>query len=193
MKRLVLALCLAVSPVPALAHKVIAAVFPSGDMIEGEIGFSSGVMAADLAVSVTEPDGTPLGTTQTDADGFFVFRPTAPVIHVFRADLGAGHVAEVSMSAEDVATVLGRPVASTATLAYDAAVAPVPNGPALGADQRALIAEIVRDEVRPLRREIAAYKEHNDFQSILGGMGYICGLFGVGFYIMARRKMKENA
>ncbi|NIY97843.1 cobalt ABC transporter permease, partial [Salipiger sp. HF18] len=49
--------------------------------------------------------------------------------------------------------------------------------------------EAVRDEVRPLRREIAAYREHNDLQSILGGIGYIVGLFGLGFYLAARRKL----
>jgi nickel transport protein len=45
----------------------------------------------------------------------------------------------------------------------------------------------VRDELRPLRREITAYKEKNDLQSILGGIGYIFGFFGIAYYIAARR------
>ena len=56
--------------------------------------------------------------------------------------------------------------------------------------ERDAIAEAVRNEVRPLRREIAAYKEKNDLQTILGGIGYIAGLFGVGFYVAARRRLK---
>lgn len=60
---------------------------------------------------------------------------------------------------------------------------------ALLAENRELVREMIHKEVTPLRREIAAYKEKNDLQSILGGMGYIAGLFGVFFYVAARRKL----
>ncbi|APZ51813.1 cobalt ABC transporter permease [Salipiger abyssi] len=193
MKRIVLllTLCLA-APVPALAHKVIAGVFPSGSAIEGEIGFSNGDMAADTTVSVFGPEGASLGEAVTDADGFFTFVPEQPVAHTFRADLGAGHVAEVTMPAAEVAAILGE----TALEAEETAAAPAPAATgggvtvaALTGEERQVIAEAVRAEVRPLRREIAAYREHNDFQTILGGLGYIAGLFGLGFYIAARRKL----
>lgn len=188
MIRLALVLTLLALPLPALAHKVIAAVFPSGSAIEGEIGFSNGDMAADLPVQVFGPDGAQLGETVTDADGFFLFEPTEPVAHTFRADLGAGHVADVTMSAADVARILG-----VATPEPDApAPAVAAPGVALSDVDRAEIARIVRDEMRPLRREIAAYREKNDLQTILGGMGYILGLFGLGFYIAARRQLKTQ-
>nr|WP_325048110.1 cobalt ABC transporter permease [Thalassococcus profundi] len=141
---------------------------------------------------VTGPDGAELGRAVTDADGFFVYTPTAPVAHTFFADLGAGHVAEVFMPAEDVARIMG--VASTTPATPE----PVPDEPAakggitvaaLTDAERQAIAQAVRDEMRPLRREIAAYREHNDFQTILGGIGYIVGLFGLGFYLAARRRL----
>ncbi|MFV0513231.1 MAG: cobalt ABC transporter permease [Jhaorihella sp.] len=193
MKRLLLVLVLLGTPLPALAHKVIAGVFASGSAIEGEFGFSNGDMAADQEVIVTGPDGAELGRTMTDSDGFFVYRPTAPVAHTFFADLGAGHVAQASMSAEEVAGIMGVAAAAAPT-----APAPVPaeaaasggvTVAALTDDERQVIAKAVRDEMRPLRREIAAYREHNDFQTILGGIGYIVGLFGLAFYLAARRKL----
>nr|WP_247743984.1 cobalt ABC transporter permease [Shimia sp. R9_3] len=182
---------LVLSPLPALAHKVIAGVFPSGDAIEGELGFSNGDMAKDQEVVVTGPDGAELGRTVTDADGFFVFTPSSPVAHTFFADLGAGHIAEVTMPAEEVAEILGvaaeimdpAPADQSGSNVSGVTVA------SLSEEERAAIAQAVRDEMRPLRREIAAYREHNDFQSILGGIGYIVGLFGLGFYIAARRKL----
>ena len=58
----------------------------------------------------------------------------------------------------------------------------------LSGAQRELIAEAVRAEIRPLRREIIAYKEKNDLQTILGGIGYIVGLFGLWFFLAARRQ-----
>ncbi|GGF81374.1 nickel transport protein [Mameliella alba] len=191
MIRLALLLCLLALPVPALAHKVIAAVFPSGSAIEGEIGFSNGDMATDQPVEVYGPDGTLLGETVTDADGFFIYTPTEPVAHTFRSDLGAGHLANVTMPAEEVARILG--VAAPEPAAPAPTTAPAAPGLALSDADRAEIARIVRDEMRPLRREIAAYREKNDLQTILGGMGYILGLFGLGFYIAARRQLKSQA
>lgn len=185
-RSLPLALCLVLLAPPALAHKVIASVFPSGSDIEGEIGFSNGDMAVGQLVEVFDAEGNKLGETTTDQDGFFLYTPKDPVTHVFKADLGAGHVAEVSMPAGEVAALLG------VEAPPEAAGGPGPGGATVGSlsdEERAAIAEIVRQEMRPLRREIAAYREQNDLQTILGGIGYICGLFGLGFYIAARRRM----
>lgn len=175
-------LCLALAPLPAAAHKVIAAAFASGDAIEGEVGFSNGDMAAHQLIEVFDGAGNTLGEARTGADGFFTYAPTRPVRHVFRADLGAGHVAEFEIAAAEVAAILGQPAAEAA---------PAAAGPAAGLSDadKAAIATIMRDEMRPLRREVAAYKEHHDLQTILGGIGYIAGLFGLGFYLAARRRL----
>lgn len=192
-----LALCLA--PLPAPAHRIIASVFPSGEVIEGEIGMSSGEMAAGQLVEVFGPDGAKLGEAETDEDGFFTYRPTLPVALTFRADLGAGHVAEAVMPAAEVAAILGRtlpviadpgPPAGASLAAQGVAVQGAPAPAGLSDADRAAIATIVRDEIRPLRREIAAYREKNDLQTILGGLGYIAGLFGLGFYLAARRRLR---
>lgn len=172
------------APMPALAHKVIAAVFISGDMIEGEIGFSNGEMAVDQLVEVYDPTGAKIGETVTDDDGFFVFQPTGGTDHIFRANLGAGHVAEVIMLADELPGA--KTPVNTPTIATPATK--TENSGITTAD----IARIIRDELRPLRREIAAYKEKNNMQTILGGLGYIIGLFGIGFYLAARRRLSGN-
>ena len=197
-----LALGCGLAAAPALAHKVLASAYPSGTVIEGQIGFSNGDMAKDAKVEVTGPDGAPLGETVTDEQGSFTFTPSQPVAHVFTADLGAGHLAQFTLPAEDVAQVLalqGDPGAkpsapSPGGVALTGGAMPSETpGPASGAmtlsraDELA-IAKLVRDEIRPLTREIAAYKEHNGLQTILGGIGYIIGLFGIGFYVAARRR-----
>ena len=193
MKQLILIVSLICTPLPALAHKVIAGVFPAGDAIEGELGFSNGDMAVGQEVIVFGPDGAELGRTVTDEDGFFLYTPTSPVAHTFTADMGAGHVAKVVMPAEEVAEIMGvavefveTPMAASDGPAEGANVVTVAS---LSDEERQIIAKAVRDEIRPLRREIAAYREKNDMQSILGGIGYIVGLFGFGFYLAARRKM----
>lgn len=191
-RAMLLILTLAALPLPAMAHKVIFAVFKSGDAIEGELGFSNGDMAHDTRIEVFSDAGEVLGEAVTDADGFFLFTPTQPVRHVFKANLGAGHIAEIDMSAEDVADILG-----VAAIVSETSAAPAPMTvntgtvvASLSAEERLAIAEAVRDEIRPLRREIAAYREKNDLQTVLGGIGYIMGLFGLYFYIVARRRMQ---
>lgn len=192
---------LLLSSVPAAAHKVIAGVFPAGDSIEGEIALSNGAPGADALVEVFGPDGAKLGETRTDADGFFTWTPTQAVTHRFRSDLGAGHVAVVEMPAGEVAALLKSPAAAPAASAAAApAAAPAANGAApvapvvvasLSDEEKDQIAALLRDEIRPLRREIAAYKEKNDLQTILGGIGYIAGLFGLGFYLAAKRRLER--
>lgn len=178
----------------ASAHKIIMAVYQSGDLIEGELGFSSGDMAVDQRIEVFDENGNKLGETKTDEDGFFTFQPTQATAHIFRADLGAGHVAETSMSALEVAKVEGlvQPAAAKTAIASAPAQMPSPSPAAQypSMDQAAL-AKMIRDELRPLRREIAAYKEKNDLQTILGGIGYIVGIFGFAMYMAARKKLKE--
>ncbi len=191
-RAMLLILTLAALPLPAMAHKVIFAVFKSGETIEGELGFSNGDMAPNARIEVFSDTGEVLGEAVTDADGFFLFTPTQPVRHVFKANLGAGHIAETDMSAEDVADILG-----VAAIASETSAAPAPVTTNTGTvvaplspEERLAIAEAVRDEIRPLRREIAAYREKNDLQTVLGGIGYIMGLFGLYFYIAARRRMQ---
>ncbi|KIC21817.1 hypothetical protein [Leisingera sp. ANG-Vp] len=178
------------APLPALAHNVISSVFPSGSDIEGEVGFSNGDMAADLLIEVFDGAGAKLGETKTDADGFFLFTPAAPVTHVFRGDLGAGHVAEMTMEAAEVAAIMGEsPVETAASPAAPSAAASA----GLSDQSRAELARMLRTELRPLRQELTAFKNKSDFQSVLGGIGYIFGLFGLGFYIAARRKIGGSA
>ncbi len=193
MRAFVLTAALVLTPLPVLAHKVIASVFPSGQAIEGEIGFSNGDMAVDKTVAVYDADGTKLGETKTDEDGFFLFTPETPVAHIFRSDLGAGHVAEVTMPADEVASILGVAAAVPSAPVAQPTAAGAVTVASLSQAERDAIATIVRNEMRPLRREIAAYKEKNNLQTILGGIGYIIGLFGVGFYLAANRKLKQVA
>ena len=159
----------------AHAHKVVAALYPGNGVIEGEIGFSNGDMAAGALVEVFNSEGDKVGETRTDNDGFFSFTPPGKMDLAFRANLGAGHVAEIKLPAAEI--ILGTGDAVQART--DALSGPI---------QRSIVADEVRKAIRPLQKEIAAYKEKNDLQSILGGIGYILGIFGIGYYVAAKRR-----
>ncbi len=174
----------------ASAHKVVLSVYPSGAMFEGELGLSNGDMSEDQLVEVFDERDNKIGETKTDGDGFFTYQPTQAGIHVFRANLGAGHVAEVTVAADQIqASSGGAQAAAMPTTAVVTPEAIVSLSSAL--PDRDAVAKMIRNELRPLRQEIAAYKEKNDLQSILGGIGYIVGIFGIGMYVAARRKLKR--
>ncbi|WP_068086563.1 hypothetical protein [Polycladidibacter stylochi] len=209
----VIALVISCSTTPALAHKVIASVFASGSDIEGEIGFSNGEMAKKTLVEVFDEDGNKLGETRTDEEGFFVFTPKKAIPHVFSANLGSGHIAKVKLELADMPQVgssnTDRSVSPIPELGSTAKVLPTQtiatNGSvnitmaelteanaALLEETRNVMREMIHREVKPLRREIAAYKEKNNLQTILGGIGYIVGLFGFWFYFSTRRKLAKR-
>lgn len=178
---------LVVGAAPAQAHKVIASLFPSGSNIEGEIGFSNGVMAENTLVEIFDLEGNKIDEVITDVDGFFIYTPSQQVDLLFRADLGAGHVAEATFAIADLSGFGGAAQTASSQALVGSSKTGSSTEPAITREQEQIIANIVRDELRPLRREIAAYKEKNDLQSILGGIGYIFGAFGIIYYIAARR------
>lgn len=191
---LALIFALLAMPLPAAAHKVIFAIFKSGDVVEGELGFSNGDMSSGAVIEAFDSAGNKIGEAITDVDGFFVYAPTQAITHIFKADMGAGHVAEAEMTADDIADILGVAAAEETVAKKTPPASPTTTDgvtvASLSNEERLAIAEAVRDEMRPLRRELAAYREKNDLQTILGGLGYIFGLFGLYFYIAARRRME---
>ncbi|WP_205563269.1 cobalt ABC transporter permease [Cohaesibacter haloalkalitolerans] len=207
---------------PASAHKVIVSAYADGADIEGEIGFSNGDMAIETDVDILDDDGNILASTKTDDDGIFRYTPTKRIPLTFRANLGAGHVATYHMGLDELPEGIGgderSAAAADAVNDVVAQMAPTnvgtPEGSAssvaVGLDpamlQKLIAAEVgqqleafkpeiatqMRNEIKPLRKVVSEYMEKNDLQAILGGIGYICGLFGIGFYVAAVRDRKKH-
>ncbi|WP_020590851.1 hypothetical protein [Kiloniella laminariae] len=180
----------------AWAHKIISAAYPDGDKIEGEIGFSNGDMAGDVLVVVSDADGNKLGETTTDEDGFFTFIATARVDHHFRADLSAGHIASFVVTADELPETLNGADGTAKQVAVadagdSAAAGMAPTSPAVASGtimDEELLKSVVGKEVSKLRKELALFKEERRFQDILGGIGYILGIFGIASFLLGRRK-----
>lgn len=187
-------LLLLVATAPAFAHKVIADAYPDGDLIEGEVGFSSGDPAAGAKIEVFTPDGEKLLETTTDADGVFSFKAVRHVDHVIKVNLGAGHVAEVVVSADDLPDSLGASASGPgeAAAATTPAAAPAAAAPASvstgAAELRDMVREAVQHELRPLRRQLTEYENKVRWHDILGGLGFIVGITGIAAYALSRRR-----
>ncbi|PWQ95522.1 cobalt ABC transporter permease [Leucothrix arctica] len=179
----------------ALAHNVVSGVYADGLLIEGEIGFSNGDMApAGLVVEVFDESGSALGKTQTKAEGIFLFEASSAQKHVFKVDLGAGHIAEMVLDANELSADAANVTAveSISTSLPTATQSNTVSNDTIGSISteqfQRLIRNAVAQQVRPLQKEIRAYKEKVFFRDITGGLGFIFGLFGVAAWMASRRK-----
>lgn len=200
---LLAASCLATS---AEAHKLLLSYWFSDGEIVGEVGLSNGTFASAAPIEVSDADGALIAVITSGGDGLFRYRPLEAADHSFYTDLGGGHIARFKVSKEEIATggrapradqgaglvqaEIGASGPDTSGMTLEQRRALPPSGSA--ADQ-ATIKSLIRQELTPLRREIVALREKNSFQSILGGIGYIVGLFGLAMFWMARQAGKGQA
>jgi hypothetical protein len=175
----------------ALAHNVVGGVYAIGNQIEGEVGFSNGDMAVEgTQITVTDRQSNTLGLVTTDSEGLFTFTATQRIDHQFFANLSSGHVLEMVLPADELPDDLpgGDVLPSEAKRAASTPVA-------FSGDQMALqqmIEKAVAKQVKPLRKEIAEYKEKASLQDIVGGIGYIFGLCGIGIW-WRQRQLDKNS
>lgn len=185
-----LVLCL---PFSANAHNVLGGVYAIGSTIEGEIGFSNGDMAPEgTEVIVFDNLGNELGRVKTDEHGLFAFEASKRVEHFFYANLSSGHVVEMSLPADQLPASLAGEDAQTGSMQQAEYKASINTESVNQAQLQSMIEEAVAKQVKPLRQELAAYKEKAELQDILGGIGYIFGLCGFGVWWRQRQKDRQS-
>jgi nickel transport protein len=175
----------------SFAHNVVGGVYVSGNDIEGEAGFSNGVMANQgTLVKVFDKSGIPLGEVVTDDEGFFIFTAKKRITHVFQINMGAGHILKMQLPAEELPQSLGENFA-TNTLTEPSAkqVNSMNSLIELGTNQITIMMldKSIARQIKPLRKEIQALKEKSGFRDIIGGVGYIFGLLGLVAFLRERK------
>ncbi|HDP24618.1 MAG TPA: hypothetical protein ENN34_04160 [Deltaproteobacteria bacterium] len=187
-------LCLVVvflSPVSGYAHKVMVFAYLEGERVHVEGYFADGKKAEHSRVEVFGPSGEKLLETRTDARGltsFPVFE--LPEIRIV-LDASMGHKAEYTLTRESPA-----PEAPLSIL--DSPDTPVVRtrertGPA----EEELIREIMSEELEkalvPIVRELRLNaRDRTTLTEIIGGVGYIAGIFGLIMYFKSRGRRSED-
>jgi nickel transport protein len=187
MMRSALAALLLIAGLPAAAHHVVATAYAIGNTIEGEVGFSNGTMAAQgIVVQVRDANDQLLGETIVSGGGIFKFIATQRTEHRFSADLGAGHVMNVSVPADELPGALPGDLSRGVKVSAPAQASELTPGISHAALEH-VVREAVAAQVNPLRRELAQYQERTTMRDVLGGIGYIFGLFGLAGWLHSRR------
>ena len=182
---------------PGMAHRLNVFAFADGSTIVGSAYFSGGGAPAGAAVTILGPDGAALGETVTDEAGAFSFEAEQRTDHRISVETADGHAADFLMAATELPAGLPTPngVMSTRAVAVSEAGTREPTGIAGAAESaideaalEALVARAVQQQIRPLREQLLAYGDRVRLNDILGGIGYIVGIFGAAAYLLSLRR-----
>ncbi len=201
MTRLLIAVCIAMALTLCLtavssAHKVNIFAYVDGDSVVTDSGYSRSKRVHGGAVEVYDAaSGTMLLSGITNENGRFDFKIPAEA-RAGKMDLrlllkaGTGHQAEWTVKYDEYGAAKG-PFAPAAPDHGHMAVAASDAGKqASGAVvSTSEVEAIVRRELEPVKRMLASLSQKGPgVTEIIGGIGYILGLFGIMAYMKSRKK-----
>lgn len=170
MRKILCALCLLLACTgPALAHKLKLFVTGEGGQVIGSLYFAGGGKAGQLDGLVLDTTGQVVTRLRTGDDGSFRFTPPDGGLYRIRFETADGHMAETSIGSATPPPLAAPAPAAIATPDLDAALA---------------------RQLRPLREQIDALESRARLSDIIGGIGFIFGLFGCYAWIVAWRKSR---
>lgn len=164
---------LAATASPAAAHKLKVFATAEGPHVQGYVYLGGGVRPEGVPVRVLGPDGRVIAETTTGPEGRF----------------------SLDAAADGARTVVATTEGHQGTWTLDPAVEPAAPASTTGdtpatdtAALESLVEHAVARQIVPLREQLSAYEDRTRWHDVLGGLGWIAGLFGLVAWVSARRK-----
>ena len=180
---------------PASAHRLKVFASAIGSSIEGEAYFVGSGPAAGVDVTLRDKADQVLQSGKTGPDGKFALKATGTGDITVTVDAEDGHVARFTVAASELDSNSPAAVPSaSAALAGDApsGAASIPAPAAAPAVSMADLEIAVARKVAPLAAQIDALQSALRIQDIIGGIGYIVGIFGLVAFLKSRRPAKDR-
>jgi nickel transport protein len=179
----------------AQAHEVHVFAVADGNTIRGEAHSHDEEPIRDARVRALNAAGKILGETRTDGQGKFSLTARYRCDHRLVVDVGAGHMAEYTLPADELPESLPVPPTSPAGAhpqpehshehSHNIAAAAVASPDAEHLLDRL---DLLNSQVVQLRKQLDGYEHKVRLHDILGGIGYIVGLMGLGAYFLRSRR-----
>jgi nickel transport protein len=161
-----------------------------GNKVLMEGFFTDGNKPKNCVVVVKDSNGTELLRGKTDDEGKFSFDiPAITDLNVV-LDAGMGHRALYKIPSDELKGATPKSVPATTEVAQTEDTLTSSDVTPSSIDRTALREEIGRANAS-LIRSIEELKESTNFSNIVGGIGFIVGIFGVIFYVMGGKKLEE--
>jgi nickel transport protein len=191
----------------ACGHTLYVFAAGEGNTIKGQVYLPGGTGVPDADIRLTTADGKVVATTKSDAEGRFTLK--AP----FRSDFNVvamtadGHQARWNISADELAELpspsdssTGKPEGNAANVPEDSHL-PTPGSSGSRSQHEtptthtaAPLADLksemsgLKAQVVKLREEWQEFRSATQLRDVLGGVGYILGITGIAFYLLARKR-----
>ena len=179
--------------VPVFAHKVNVFAYVEGKKIYTESYFNDGKKCVDSKIEVFNNRGNILLEGLTDQEGMFSFK--TPSEDVIDGDLkivltaSMGHRAEYSISADEIRGSTG--LIKEENKEPVSIVSPETSSVDLKEIQ-SIIEDTLDEKLKPIMREMIEIKKSQEDKispaEIIGGIGYIIGIFGIIAYFLSRKR-----
>lgn len=154
------------------AHRLHVYAQPVANQVVGCVFDGAGNGAAHVRVVVQGPAGRSLGQTRTDGEGFFRFPVADKVPYTFLVETSAGHGGSHTVSVEELSATLD----------------PSPHD----REPVAAVELAMAHQLLLARRQTAERDGESRLRDVVGGVGYILGLGGIGFYFLAARRRRDG-
>ena len=187
------------------AHKIKMFASAEGEIITGYVYYTTGGKSKNVTVLVQDIVGNPLGEITTNEEGEFTFTADAKRDYVFVLELSDGHRTSFTVTADELPDSLPSVSAELCVVPQEEQNAVKEELMTLATQETAPVKEEIQShvpleeienivnkavskQIRPLREQLEGYEEKIRLHDILGGIGYIIGLMGLGYFLGARRK-----
>jgi len=147
-----------------------------GNKIEGEAYFSTGDPCKKSKIYLKNSDGEKLSETIVDEEGYFTLVPESSGEYTVVLDAGEGH------TVSEIVNMDGEAVEEEEEIVEESG-----NYPSLQKEFKS-----VNNKIKALKKEIVRLENKNSFRDILGGFGYIFGIFGIMGFIKSRKEKNEK-
>lgn len=178
------------------AHKIKVFATVDQDIVNGYAYFSSGTRVRSPRVDFYDSNGTNISGLVGDENGQFTLAVTCRSDYLIKVSTDDGHQADWRLAEDEFGLDLPscNPLAVGGHIIVSAGNSTdITGNESIGANI-VDIGPVIRDELVPLKGQIARLQEQIDLlsekrrlQDILGALGYLLGLAGIAFYIMGRR------
>lgn len=179
--------------ISAFAHKVNIFAYVEGDKVYSESYFNDGKKCVDSKIEVFNNRGDKLLEGLTDGEGEFSFK--IPPEDVIDGDLkivltaSMGHRAEYIIRADELGDIKG--LVEEKVEEPVSAVSPEISSIDLKEIQ-SIIENTLDEKLKPIIREMREIKKSQEDKisptEIIGGIGYIIGIFGIIAYFLSRKR-----
>jgi nickel transport protein len=168
------------------AHKVNVFAWVEGDTVFVEGYFPGGKKSQDSLVEVFNPAGTKLLQGRTNEKGEFSFKIPERTDLKIVLTASMGHKNDFTVSAGDVGEVRASPSSPAQSLAES--VRDASSHPADLSQLEGMINRALDRKLAPVMKLIRdTRKDGPSITEIIGGIGYIFGLFGLVMYFKSRK------